>query len=396
MKYRNIIILVVAVSLVACGGPEERKAKYRARAQEYLQAGNYPKARVALRNVLKIDPKDGDAYFLFAQVEEKEKNWRNAVGLYQKLVELVPDHTAGLITLAKYYLEARLTEHVVSTADKVLAKDPQHPQAKALKIAVLAVEGKLPDAMTKAEALRSQFPTEPDVAILLATLYGQQQRYRDAEATLQRALDAHPKDMDLLNNLNTILVQAKDMAGAEMVARRMIETEPTLFDHRLRLARFFDAQGAHEKAEAVLREAIALDPNSEERRLLLADFLSTRKDHPAAEQTLLEAVTQLPHSTKIQFGLASLYLKSGQDAKARELYAGLVKDYKEKPAGLEAKVKLAEMDLVSGKQAEAERQVQEVLEGKSPFVRWAGSLRSDGPSQEEWERCRAGVSNRVA
>jgi tetratricopeptide (TPR) repeat protein len=361
MKYRSIIILVVAISLVACGGPEERKAKYRARAQEYLQAGNYPKARVALRNILKIDPKDADAYFLFAQVEEKEKNWRNAVSLYQEVVQLVPDHTAALVTLAKYYLEARLTKQVLSTADKVLTKHPQHPQANALKIAVLAIEGQLSDAMTKAEALRSQFPTEPDVAILLATLDGQQERYRDAETTLQRALEAHPKDMDLLNNLNTILVQAKDMAGAEMVARRMIDTEPTLLDHRLRLARLFDTQGAHERAESVLREAIALDPNSEERRLLLADFLSTRKDHRAAEQALLEAATQLPHSAKVQFGLAALYLKSGQDAKAREQYASLVKDYKEKPAGLEAKVKLAEMDLVSGKQAEAEKQVQEVL-----------------------------------
>ena len=94
MKYRNIIIVVMAVALVACGGPEERKAKYRARAQEYLEAGNYPKARVALRNVLKIDPKDADAHFLFAQVEEKEKNWRNAVALYQEVVRLVPDHTA--------------------------------------------------------------------------------------------------------------------------------------------------------------------------------------------------------------------------------------------------------------------------------------------------------------
>jgi cellulose synthase operon protein C len=365
MKYQRIIVLVVAVTLLACGGPEERKAQYRARAQEYLEAGNYPKARVALRNVLKIDPKDADAYFLFAQVEEKEKNWRNAVGLYQKLVELVPDHTAGLITLAKYYLEARLTEQVVSTADKVLAKDRQHPQAHALKIAVLAVEGQLSDAMTKAEALRSQFPTEPDVAVLLATLQGQRQRYRDAEATLQRALGAHPKDMDLLNNLNTILIQAKDLAGAETVARRMIEIEPTLFDHRMRLARFFDTQGAHEKAESVLREAITLDPNSEERRLALADFLSTRKDYRAAEQALLAAVTQLPHSAKIQFGLAALYLKSGQDVKAREQYASLVKDYKEKPSGLEAKVKLAEIDLVSGNQAEAERQVDEVLK-KNP------------------------------
>jgi cellulose synthase operon protein C len=362
MTYQNIaVVLLVTIVLVACGGPEERKAKYRARAQEYLEAGNYPKARVALRNVLKIDPKDADAYFLFAQVEEKGKNWRNAVSLYQEVVQLVPDHTAALITLGKYYLEARLSEQVVSTADKVLTKDPQHPQANALKIAVLAVEGQLPDAVTKAEALHSQFPTEPDVAVLLATLHSQQQRYRDAVATLQRALDAHPKDMDLLNNLNMTLVQANDMAGAEMVARRMIETEPALFDHRLRLARFFDTQGAHEKAEAVLREAIALDPNSEERRLLLADFLSTRKDHRAAEQAFLEAEAQLPHSAKIQFGLAALYLKNGQEANARERYAELVKGYKEKPAGLEAKVKLAEMDIVAGKQAEAERQVQEVL-----------------------------------
>ena len=361
MTYRNIIIAVMAVALVACGGPEARKAEYHARAKEYLEAGNYPKARVALRNVLKIDPKDADTHFLLAQVEEKEKNWRNAVLLYQEVVRLAPDHTDALIVLAKYYLEARLTEEVVSTADKVLAKDPQHPQANALKIAVLAVEGKIPDAMTKAEALRSQFPTEPDVAILLATLYGQQKRYRDAETTLQRALDAHPKNMDLLNNLDTILVQAKDMAGAEMVARRMIEAEPTVFDHRLRLARLFNDQGASEKAEGVLREAIALDQNSEERRLLLADLFIARKDHAAAERALLEAATQLPHSTKIQFGLATLYLKRGHDAKARERYAALVKDYKEKPSGFDAKVKLAEMDFVSGKQAEAERQVQEVL-----------------------------------
>ena len=215
MKYRSIIILLMAISLFACGGPEERKAKYRARAQEYLEAGNFQKARVALRNVLKIDPKDVDAYFLFAQVEEKEKNWRNAVALYQEVVQLVPDHSAALINLAKYYLEARLSDQVISTADKVLAKDPEHPQAKALKIAVLAVAGQLPDAMTKAETLGLQFPTEPDVAVLLATLYGQQQRYRDAEAMLQRALDAHPKDMDLLNNLSTILIQAKDLAGAD-------------------------------------------------------------------------------------------------------------------------------------------------------------------------------------
>lgn len=356
------IVLLAGVTLTACGGPEERKAKYLAKANEYIEAANYPKARVALRNVLKIDPKDAEAYYLFAQVEEKEKNWRNAVQLYQEAVRLVPDHAAARITLAKYYLEARLTEHVVEATDTVLKKDPHHPQASALKIAAQAVtEAAIPSVIPKAEALAKDFPTEPDVAILLATLYGQQRRYREAETTLRRALEAHPKDLDLLNNLNRVLTQAKNMAGAEAVMLRMTEIEPASFDHRVRLARFYIGQGAQNKAEAVLREAIAVDPNSEQRRLMLAEFFVNKKDVAAAEQVLLDAAAQITHSTQIQLGLGALYRKSGQDTKARQHYALLIEEYKDKPIGLEAQVKLAEMEFVAGKQADAERQVQEVL-----------------------------------
>lgn len=356
------LVLLAAVTLTACGGPEERKAKYLAKANEYIEAANYPKARVALRNVLKIDPKDAEAYYLFAQVEEKEKNWRNAVQLYQEAVRLVPDHAAALITLAKYYLEARLTEHVVEAADTVLKKNPHHSQARALKIAAQAVtEEAIPSVIPKAEALAKEFPAEPDVAILLATLYGQQRRYREAEATLRRALESHPRDFDLLNNLSRILTQANNIVGAEAVMRRMVEAEPTSFDHRVRLARFYAGQAAQNKAETVLREAVVADPDSEQRRLMLAEFFVSKNDVASAEQVLLDAATQIPHSTSIQLGLGALYRKSGQGTKARQRYAFLIEEYKDKPVGLDAQVKLAEMDFVEGKQADAEHQVHEVL-----------------------------------
>lgn len=358
---KTIAALAVSFTLLACGGPQERKAQYRARAQEYIQTGNFPKARVALRNVLKIDPKDAEAYFLVAQVEEKEKNWRNAVANYQQVVELVPDHKDALITLAKYYLEARLGDEVTRAADKVLSKHPQNPQAAALKIAVLAQQNNLAQAILQAENLNRQHPTEPDVAILLATLYGHQQRVQDATTVLRRAIQAHPHQLDLLNNLQTVLTEGHDTKGTEQVLRQIIEEEPTIFDHRLKLARFYDQQKAMEKAEAVLREATAFFAESEQPWLALADFLNMRQGREAAEAALHAAMERLPYSTKISFALAALYERHKDVASARRLYETLVKGYEKKPAGLEAKVKIAQLDFAEGKYQEAERRLAEVL-----------------------------------
>ena len=147
------VIVFLIFAATACGSSEERKAAYRMRAEGYIQEGNIPKARVALRNVLKIDPKDAEAYFLFAQVEEKEHNWRNAFANYQRVVELAPDHENAQVRMAKFYLEARMLENVSDIADKVLAHHPESVKARTLLIAVDAVNGQLETATKRCETL---------------------------------------------------------------------------------------------------------------------------------------------------------------------------------------------------------------------------------------------------
>lgn len=355
------MVVVLAIGVVGCGGPEERKAKHRLRAQEYIEQGNYPKARVALRNVLKIDPKDAEAYFLYAQVEEKEKNWRNAVAGYQQVIELNPEHERALLKLGKYYLEARATDMVGQITDRILAKQPAHVGARALKVAATAVSGEIDAATVKAELLLTEAPTDIDAVLLMASLYTARQHAAQALPILQRGLETHPDNLELLDAQAMTYIRAGQPAEAEAILQRIVTLEPKILDHRLRLVALLDQQRQYEKAETVLREAIQVDPDSEERRLALVEYVAKRRGVKEAEASLLQARKDLPDSPKLQFALGSLYEMTQKPEQARATYETIRSEFKGKPEGLEAQVKLASLDWVAGKPDEAERQLQDVL-----------------------------------
>jgi tetratricopeptide (TPR) repeat protein len=356
-----VLAILLLAGLLGCGGPEERKAKYLAWAKEYIQDGNLPKARVALRNVLKIDPKDPEAYFFFAEVEEKEQNWRNAFANYQQVVELRPDHERALLKLAKFYLEARAIDKVLEMTDKVLDKSPGQVEAEALRIAVQAVKGNLSEATLAAEALDAKHPTDPDAATILATLYLAHGRPGEVEPVMQRALDANPGNLVLLDSFASALIRLDKSERAEEVLKKIVVAEPKVLDHRLRLAGFYDGRREYDKAETILREVIRLDPDNEQRHLGMAKFEVSRHGVSQGETALLEAKRALPRSTAIQFALGELYDMSRQPDKARAVYEQIRDDHRAKPAALEATVKLAALDWSAGKQDAAEKQLAGVL-----------------------------------
>ncbi|CUQ65386.1 tetratricopeptide repeat protein [Candidatus Nitrospira inopinata] len=359
------LILGLVLAAVGCGGPEERKANYLAKAQTYIQEDNLAKARVALRNVLKIDPKDVEAHYLFAEVEEKEKNWREAFANYQRVVELVPDHEKALVKLAKFYLQAGAIDQVEETAKKVLDKNPNQVEARTLTIAVQAVRGDRDGALTAAEALAKDHPTDPSAATLLATLYLALGRTADVEPVMQRAIDANPTDLQLLDSFASALTRLEKFDKAEAVLKKIIEAEPKNLDHRIRLAGFYDERRRFDDAESVLREVIKLDPENEQRYLGLVKFLYARKGASEAETALLDAQKALPKSHALRFALGELYELNRQPEKARAVYEQARDDFRGKPAEQEAKVKLAAIGWSTGKREDAEKLLAEVLKENS-------------------------------
>ena len=55
---KKLLIVAMVGLLAACGGSEERKAKYMDEGKQLFTAGDYQKAQLSFKNVLQIDPKD--------------------------------------------------------------------------------------------------------------------------------------------------------------------------------------------------------------------------------------------------------------------------------------------------------------------------------------------------
>ena len=101
---KTLVIISLAYFVVACGGAEERKAAYMEKAKKSLSAGDLDKARIELKNVLQIDPKDAQAYFQLGNIFDRKKEFTKAFSNYRKAAELNPENTEYQAKLGRYYL----------------------------------------------------------------------------------------------------------------------------------------------------------------------------------------------------------------------------------------------------------------------------------------------------
>ncbi|MFZ5619796.1 MAG: tetratricopeptide repeat protein [Pseudomonadota bacterium] len=377
---KKLLVAALAAALLAgCGGAEERKAKYLERGKAYIAEENWDKARVEIKNVLQIDPKAAEAYYLLGQVEEKRQEWAKAFGSYAKAVELDPDLVDARSRLAQFYMlqanafkaqderdgEAKALGQAQAEIDEILKRDPKHSGARALQASMLLREGKSDEALALAEAVVKEDPGHGPAAGLLASLYEQAGRVADAEKVLVAAVGTVDEPIPLKMHLAQLYAREKKNDAAEAVLRELISARPEELSYRAQLAQFLVQTGQIDKAEAVLRDAVEADPNEARRYLMLADLLVKKEDTGAAAEYLRQSIARKPELSDLRLGLAQLYEHDKKLEDAQQVYADMIAHYGDEPAGLQARNRLATHAAAAGDMDRARKLVEEVL-AKNP------------------------------
>jgi Tfp pilus assembly protein PilF len=338
------VSIVLALALGACGGREARMARHMERAKELLQRADHLKAKVELKNVLQIDPRNAEAYFLAGRIAEYQADWSNAYGNYSRAIELDRAYLDAQLKLGRIHLMFGETEKAAPLAAQVLAVRRDDPEARTLSAAIKAANGESAAAIAEAEAVLRRDPAREDATSLLAGVYRKLGDNANAERALLAGIAANPNGVALRLDLAALMLQSNQFAKAERPLQEAARLEPQRLEHQVRLAAYYANGGVLDKAERILRDAVRADPGDEQRRLTLAEFLARKRKPELAQAELTRFLKERPNSLRARLALAQLYQEDNrfdQAERAANLIADILKDNARDEAALATRGKLA-------------------------------------------------------
>ncbi|MEW8556712.1 MAG: tetratricopeptide repeat protein [Candidatus Thiodiazotropha sp.] len=367
-KLLSLIIISLLLLLgTACADKTESKQKYFDRGMELFEQGNFTKARLEFKNVLQIDPKDANAYYMFGQIEEKEENWPKAYALFLRATELDPRHVDAQVHLGTIFALAGETEKALAAADAALEVIPNDAAAMVLKGFVKAKMGEKDAAINDVLAVIESDPSNVEASSLLAALYADQGEMERAIRIAKESLAKHTDRAASYLLLARLHAQAESHEEVVKVLSDLISNKPNDLQNRLHLATYFQKQGDNARAVEVLQQAITDLPQNMDAKLALIYLLKNQGEADRAEALLEQYVSETPEHTGLKLELARHYLAVGRDDEANNTLSQVIDLAGASEDGLAAKSMKASTLIKKQSIAEAGALLDEVLAADPKF-----------------------------
>ena len=352
---KSALVLAVVITLISCGGAEERKIKYLEKGKTYMEEKNYDKARIEFKNVLQIDPKFANAYYYMGQLDEINKDFGKALSNYRKATELNPDYVDAKISLAKIYVVIGTSEFIdkaSSLLTEVEAIEPNNDMVVLIRGTILYKQGRRKDAIDKIEKLVNKNILMSEAVSLLSTMYAADNRLDDSISLLKTFVSNDKDNITLRISLAKQLAQKNQLPEAEKYLLDVINIEPEMFSLKVALASFYASSNQLDKAESILRSAIDQDDEDVQRYMVMAEMLSARFGFEKANTFFTQSIKNKPGLNELKFAQVKLLNGYGKKIEARETLKRIISEDAYSNDAVKAKIILSN-SLVEGGEIDA-------------------------------------------
>ncbi|MEL7449127.1 MAG: tetratricopeptide repeat protein [Pseudomonadota bacterium] len=331
------------------------------RAQAHLDAGNPEKARLELRNALRIDPTSIDASLLAADVAEGLGEWRAASNYYQNVLQYERANAVAAIGLARIHVMAGQPEQALTLCNRVLLKSPEHLLALTTHASALAQQRAYAAALVDINTVLRLDPGNEEGVALMAYLMERNGHREAALNTLKEGIEARPDSVRLLQSYSALALAMQRIDIAVEAQRRLVELNDDAAGDHYRLAQLLLRDGRASEAEQTLRQRLSVAPDDQTAQLFLAEALARQERFDDAGANLLAFLGSTDDVPEFRLLLASIDERKGNVDGALRGYRNSIEELGDHPVGLVARKNVARILVGRGEYDAARQLLDEVL-----------------------------------
>ncbi len=348
VSIRIICLFMTCLLFTACKSPEEKHDKYIERGDSYFEQSDYIKARLEYKNAAKIIPSSSEAIYKLGLIEEAEGNYQSAWSAFMVSEQQNPEFLPILLKLSEFFIIGQQTEEANKRIDKILAIDPQHAKAHALKASIYLRDKAFNQAQQEIDLSFKYDQSNLIAYSVQAGMYIAQKKYETAIQTLDKGIVLNPKEPSLYLLKATIYSEQDDVQAVTDVYTKLFEIFPEKISYRFDLAQILKEFSKTEEARKIYQDAVLAFPDNGEAKLRLIQYLEVEQGIGEAKQEIQSFIKNEPEQKLFYLWLADIYTRNNEHENAILTLKNIIDTDPDNWIGLNAQTNLAQIELSRG------------------------------------------------
>lgn len=318
-----------------------RVETYHEMAGFFRDIGRTKDAKDVYKQVLTIDPKQRETYFLLGQMYEEERSPTLVIEMYNELLKLYPD-------------DETVAASIIDAYSRALAR---HPEAT-------IYQEKREEVLGAYEQLSKRKKYTANDYWNLGFLYEQVGGFEEAVRYYRKALELQPNHQKALYNLAYSYQASGDVKTALELYDRLLHFYPKFAGAYLNMGVIYNTMGDSAKAEYMYQKVIRLEPNNAQAYLYLGYLNESTGELREALNDYEKAVEYNPQYSEAYYNMGNVYAALHQYPEA---VASYLKTIAIDPNHQNAFVNLSILEFKSGDYPSAKQYLEEArLLGYNP------------------------------
>ena len=361
-KIENLAaVLLLCTSILACKSPDEKAADYIISADSHFQQNELVKAEIEYKNALQINQNLPDAWYGLAKVHERKQDWRNTFAVLSRVRELAPGHVDARIMLGQILLASNQIDQALSDAKEIIEMAPGDARSHALMAAVQFRLENYKGAKLKVAKTLKIDPGNNEAKLVWARVLIVEKKYEAAMGILDKAIKSNPDNVSMYLMKIQAYQEANNKQAVESVYLALVKRFPDNVAFKSALARQYLRDKNIDGAERLLEQIVAAAPANVNEKLRLVGFKNQFRSAEDAVALLKTYIDSDKAEYRYRFLLGELYEKDGNPDQAASVYQDIIAADELQANGLEARNKMALLELRAGNRDKAAALVNEVL-----------------------------------